>query len=118
MPPSVPVSDRPAGPAGASRALRPYRVLAYVTGVLLLLLVLVAMPLKYLADEPEMVRIVGVTHGWVYMAYVVAALVLAYQLRWSLLRTLLVVVAGTVPLASFVAERKVVADARARRQVG
>ena len=113
----MPASDRPATPGQASRALGIYRVFAYVTGVLLVVLVLVAMPLKYLADEPEMVHVVGVTHGWVYMGYVVAAVVLAYQLRWSLLRTLLVVVAGTVPLASFVAERKVAADARARQHV-
>lgn len=88
-----------------------YRVMAYVTGVLLLVLVLVAMPMKYVGDDGTLVSIVGIAHGWLYMLYVVSAGVLAYKARWSLLKSLLVVLAGTVPFASFVAERRVVRDA-------
>ena len=51
-------------------------------------------------------------HGWLYMLYVVAAFQLAYQLRWKVLKTVLVLLAGTVPFMSFVAERGVVADLR------
>jgi integral membrane protein len=96
-------------------ALLRYRVMAWVTGVLLLVLVFVAMPLKYIGDDDRLVRIVGVTHGWMYMVYIVTALILAYQARWRPGRTLLVLLAGTVPFASFVAERKVVAAARRER---
>ena len=117
----MPSADRSAQPAAdpaerprADGPLKAYRVMAYVTGVLLLVLLLVAMPLKYLADSPELVRVVGVAHGWLYMAYVVAALVLAYRLRWTPVRTLLVVLAGTVPFASFVAERRVAANPTGR----
>jgi integral membrane protein len=84
-------------------ALTRYRVMAWVTGVLLLVLVFVAMPLKY---------IVGVAHGWLYMVYLVAAFWLAYQRRWSHKKTILVLLAGTVPFMSFVAERRVVRDER------
>jgi integral membrane protein len=49
------------------------------------------------------------------MVYVVTALVLAYQARWRPGWTLLVLLAGTVPFASFVAERKVVAAVRRER---
>jgi integral membrane protein len=90
--------------------LQRYRVMAYVTGVLLLVLVLVAMPLKYLGDEEALVSVVGVAHGWVYLVYVLAAGVIAYRARWGLGRSLLVVLAGTVPFASFVAERRVVRE--------
>ena len=97
-------------------ALTRFRVMAWVTGLMLLILVFVAMPMKYIGDDDSLVRFVGVAHGWLYIAYLITALTLAYQARWRPLRTLLVLLAGTVPFASFVAERKVVAIARRERQ--
>ena len=97
-------------------ALTRFRVMAWVTGVMLLILVFVAMPVKYIGDDDSLVRIVGVAHGWLYIAYIITVLTLAYQGRWRPLRTLLVLLAGTVPFASFVAERKGVAIARRERQ--
>ena len=87
-------------------ALTRYRVLAYVVGVLLLLLVVVAMPLKYLADRPSLVAIVGPLHGFCYMVYLVVAFDLAVRARWGFLRTAGLLLAGTIPVMSFVAERK------------
>jgi integral membrane protein len=95
-----------------SGALVRYRVMAYVTGVLLVVLLFLAMPLKYIGDDDSLVRVVGVAHGWLYMAYVITALQLALQARWSLVKTVLVALAGTIPFASFFAERRVVRDLR------
>ena len=92
-------------------ALMRFRVMAWVTGVMLLVLVFVAMPMKYFGDDESLVSVVGVAHGWLYLVYLLTALTLAYQARWRPLRAILVLLAGTVPFASFVAERKVVADA-------
>jgi integral membrane protein len=97
-------------------ALTRFRVMAWVTGVMLLVLVFVAMPMKYIGDDDSLVRIVGVAHGWLYIVYIITVLTLAYQARWRPVRTLLVPLAGPVPFASFVAERKVVAIARRERQ--
>jgi integral membrane protein len=94
-------------------ALTRYRVVAYVVGVLLLILALVAMPLKYIADEPALVAIVGPIHGFVYMVYLVVAFHLAVLARWRWSYTILVLLAGTVPFLSFVAERKVTRRVRA-----
>jgi integral membrane protein len=91
-------------------ALLFYRVLAYVVGVGLLVLVLVAMPLKYLADSPALVAVVGPLHGFLYMVYLVAAVNLAFRARWSPVKTVLVMLAGTIPFVSFVAERRVTAE--------
>jgi integral membrane protein len=84
-----------------------YRVMAYVTGVLLLLLVFVAIPVQIWGDDDTLVAILGTAHGYLYMLYLVTAFLLAYRLRWSLGRTLLLLLAGTVPFMSFVAERRV-----------
>jgi integral membrane protein len=93
-----------------------YRVLAYTVGVGLVILVLVAMPLKYFADSPTLVAIVGPLHGFLYMVYLVAAVNLAFRSRWSPVKTVLVMLAGTIPFLSFVAERKVTAEEDARAE--
>jgi integral membrane protein len=99
-------------------ALLFYRVLAYTVGVGLVILVLVAMPLKYFADAPTLVAIVGPLHGFLYMVYLAATVNLAFRSRWSPVKTVLVMLAGTIPFLSFVAERKVTAQERARAETG
>jgi integral membrane protein len=94
-------------------ALTRYRVIAYVVGVFLLILTLVAMPLKYFADSPTMVAIVGPIHGFLYMVYLVVAFDLSLRARWPLRYTVLILLAGTVPFLSFVAERSVTRRVRA-----
>jgi integral membrane protein len=78
--------------------------------------VLIAVPLKYLADSPTLVAIVGPLHGFLYMVYLVATVNLAFRARWSPVKTVLVMLAGTIPFVSFVAERKVTADEAVREE--
>lgn len=87
-------------------ALIRFRIIAYVVGVVLLVLVFVAMPVKYIGDDPSLVETVGPIHGFLYIVYLVLAFDLARRARWSLGRTVLILLAGTVPFLSFVAERK------------
>ncbi len=94
-------------------ALLAYRISAWVTGVGLLVLVVVAMPLKYIFGQPELTSVVGVTHGFLYMIYIVCTLLLAERCRWRPLDALLILIAGTIPVASFVAERRVTRRVRA-----
>jgi integral membrane protein len=82
-----------------------YRFMAYFTGVMLLLLC-VSIYLKYgppQNDKP--VEIFGAIHGYGYLVYLVTAADLAWRARWSLVKTVLVLLAGTIPFMSFVAER-------------
>jgi integral membrane protein len=88
-------------------ALIRYRVIAYVVGVVLIVLVLVGMPLKYLGNDPVVVETVGPAHGFLYMVYLVAAFDLGRRANWPLRRLILVMLAGTVPFLSFYAERVV-----------
>jgi integral membrane protein len=86
-------------------ALTRYRVMAWIVGILLVALVLVAVPIKYAADVDEPVTVLGTLHGWLYFIFFLTACDLAVRARWSLRDTVLTVVAGTVPLLSFFAER-------------
>ncbi|GAA4705082.1 DUF3817 domain-containing protein [Nocardioides conyzicola] len=97
-----------------------YRVLALVVGVLLAFCALVALPLKYLATEGsslqqfgESASIMWLFHGWLFMVYVVVAFFLARRARWSVAFTLLMLIAGLVPLLIFWVEHKVTQKVRA-----
>ena len=83
-----------------------YRTLAFVTGTLLILLVFVAIPIKWWGHNKTPVAIIGTAHGFIFMVYLVTALDLGVRLRWPWLKLGLIMLAGTIPFASFVAERR------------
>lgn len=93
-------------------AVTRYRVMAYVTGVWLLLLVLVAVPVKYIGHDPTLVGIVGPVHGILYIIYVLVTFDLSRRRHWALGYTVLVMLAGTIPFLSFVAERHITREIR------
>ncbi|HEU4543631.1 MAG TPA: DUF3817 domain-containing protein [Jiangellaceae bacterium] len=95
------------------RTLTTYRVLAYSTGVVLLLFC-AEMIAKY-GFGVDGLEWVAIVHGWVYMGYFMVTMYLGIQLRWTWRWLLPVLLAGTIPMMSFVAERKVVARVRAER---
>jgi integral membrane protein len=93
-------------------ALPFYRVMAYVTGVMLLVLC-AAIYVRYgPADDPAMSEVVSPIHGWLYVIYLVSVVLLVRQRQWTPGRIVLIALAGTVPFASFFAERYVVKHAQ------
>lgn len=96
-----------------------YRVLSPLVGVLLAFCSLVALPAKYLASDGsglqrfgEDASILWVAHGWVYMVYFLVAFLISRQARWTPRYSILVLVAGLVPLLIFWVERNVIAKLR------
>lgn len=85
--------------------------MAYIVGVVLLILT-VGMVLKYGFDEPIVVEAVGPMHGFLYVLYLITVIDLALKAKFSIVKTLLVMLAGTVPFLSFVAEHIVVRDVK------
>jgi len=100
-------------PRRVAGTLTRYRVMAYVVGVMLLILVLVAVPLRYAAGIPAVSKVVSPIHGFLYIVYLVAAFDLALKARWTAKGTVLVLLAGVVPFLSFWAERRVTSRVRA-----
>jgi integral membrane protein len=88
-------------------ALTRYRIIAWIVGVVLLVLVLVAVPIKYIGGNDSLVATVGPVHGFLFMVYVVLTFDLGRRAKWPLGRMVLVMLAGTIPFLSFWAERKV-----------
>lgn len=95
-------------------ALLRYRVMAYVTGVVLATSALVGLSFEPWAVGTTARAVLWTAHGYLYIVYVAAAFHLSVKARWSIVKTLLVLLAGTVPFMSFVAERRVSHD-EARR---
>lgn len=95
-------------------ALLRYRVMAWIVGVLLIVLVGIGVPLKYLAGNDVVVASVGTLHGWLYMILLITAYDLGRRVRWPWSRLLLIALGGTVPFMSFVAEHYATKDVRLR----
>ena len=86
-----------------------YRVLAYTTGVLLVLLCL-SMIAKYgldISGAADMTRVIAIAHGWLYVVYLVFAFDLGSKAKWPVGKQLWVLLAGTIPTAAFFVERKI-----------
>jgi integral membrane protein len=81
-----------------------YRVMAYVTGVVLVVLCFAGIPLQ-VAGHPAVANDVGVVHGILYIIYLVFAWLLARRLKLPTGPTVVMLLAGTVPVMTFIVER-------------
>ena len=81
-----------------------YRVMAYITGVVLIVLCFVGIPLQ-IAGHPAVANDVGVLHGILYIIYLVCAWILSRKLRLATKPTVLMLLAGTIPVMTFIVER-------------
>ncbi len=82
-----------------------------IEGISFLLLLCIAMPLKYLYGQPEMVRYVGSIHGILTIVYIYLLVSVTVQLKWSLKTAFLAFVASLVPLGMLYAEFKIFRNA-------
>lgn len=81
-----------------------YRVMAYVTGVVLVVLCFVGIPLQ-VAGHPTVANNVGVVHGILYIIYLVFAWILSRKLALATKPTVIMLLAGTIPIMTFIVER-------------
>lgn len=82
------------------------RLIGFLEGISLLLLLGVAMPLKYLAGQPTAVRYAGMAHGLLFVLYVLLLIQVAIERRWSFGKVSLALLASVVPFGTFWAERR------------
>jgi integral membrane protein len=82
-----------------------YRVMAYLTGVLIIVVIFVGIPLQVAAHNTFIVNYIGTVHGWLYIIYVIFAYILARKLKMRVGPTILLLLAGTIPVVTFIVER-------------
>ena len=94
-----------------SGAIKRYRVMALAAGVMSLLLWFVEIPVAYLFNHEDWkaaVAWIPFVHGWVYAVYVLVAIQFSVKARWPMKKIIWLILAGTLPIASIAAERRVV----------
>jgi integral membrane protein len=78
------------------------RLAGITEGISFLLLLFVAMPLKYFANLPEGVKITGWIHGLLFILYILALVNVKFTQGWSFMRTLIALVASLIPFGTFI----------------
>ena len=83
-----------------------FRYIGWLEGASYLILLLIAMPLKYVWGEPGMVRVVGMAHGILFLAYIGTAFAMYDKHNWSIKKLVWAVIASFLPFGPFVFEAR------------
>lgn len=107
-------------PTALSTALGRFRVVSLIEGLSYALLVFIAMPLKYGLDQPEMVRVIGMVHGLLFVAFCIALWLAWRERRWSVGQAAALFGASLVPLGALWIERRCGREAQqtSQKQLG
>ena len=89
-----------------NQQIRIFKWVSIFEGISFLLLLLIAMPLKYVWDQPQMVEIVGMLHGILFVAYIIGAVYMYKLLDWNLKTLFIVGSCSVLPFGPFYAEKK------------
>jgi integral membrane protein len=87
------------------KRIRNLRWVAMAEGISFLVLLLIAMPLKYYLGWPLGVKVVGWAHGLLFMMYIAAVFAAAKAMKWNWLSILIPLAASVIPLATFFLDR-------------
>ncbi len=90
--------------------LKLFRVIGLAEGTSFLVLVLIAMPAKYLLDQPLLVKYVGWAHGLLFVAYVATAFYTFMALNWKFIQFIKACIAAVVPFGPFVYDRIILSE--------
>ncbi len=86
--------------------LKFFKLIALLEGTSLLLLLGFAMPMKYFFQEPIFVKIIGMAHGLLFIAYLILAVMQKIAFNWSLKTLAIVSIASVLPFGTFYVDKK------------
>jgi integral membrane protein len=87
-----------------------FRIVAFLEGVSFLILLFIAMPLKYFMGQPLAVKHVGMAHGVLFIMYLFALAHVMYDLKWSIGKGLIALGASFLPFGTFVMDAKMLKE--------
>ena len=87
-------------------SLNGLRLLALLEGISYLVLLGIAMPLKYYYDKPNAVKIVGMAHGILFVLYCINLLIVHVKFKWNIGKTIAAFIASLIPFGTFYADKK------------
>ncbi len=86
--------------------LKIFRIIAFLEGLSYVLLLFIAVPIKYLNNDPSYVKMLGMPHGLLFMGYIALAIVLRTDNQWINNNFFMVLMASVIPFGIFVVEKK------------
>ncbi len=82
-----------------------FRLVALLEGVSYILLLFIATPIKYLAEDPQYVKLLGMPHGILFIAYIAFAFVFKKDFSWNNKQFIIVLLASIIPFGTFYVDR-------------
>ena len=88
-----------------------FRIVALLEGISYILLLFIASPIKWLANDPQYVKLLGMPHGILFIAYVCLAFTLRKEFKWNTKEFLIVLIASIIPFGTFYIDKKYLKNA-------
>ncbi|MBP8792739.1 MAG: DUF3817 domain-containing protein [Lutibacter sp.] len=82
-----------------------FRSIAFLEGVSYLLLLFIAVPIKYIAGDETYVKLLGMPHGFLFIGYIIAAFLFRADFKWNTKTFIIVLVASILPFGTFYVDR-------------
>lgn len=82
-------------------SLNIFRTVALLEGISYILLLFIATPIKYLVGDPQYVKLLGMPHGLLFVAYIALAIMFKKEFNWNTKQFLMVLVASIIPFGTF-----------------
>ena len=86
--------------------LKTFKIVALLEGISFIIMMLVGMPLKYIGGNDILIKKLGMPHGILFMAYVVIAILIYSQMKWTIKDLLIVLACSLIPFGTFWMEKK------------
>ena len=83
-----------------------FRVVSFLEGTSYLLLLFVAVPIKYLMNDPQYIKLLGMPHGLLFVGYLVGAFLLKSEMKWSIKNFSVILLASILPFGTFYVDKK------------
>ena len=82
------------------------RLVAFLEGVSYILLLFIAVPIKYLLNDPTYVKLLGMPHGILFISYIILSVIGKNNFKWSYLEFFIVSAASLIPFGTFYVDKK------------
>ena len=83
-----------------------FRIVSFLEGASYLLLLFVATPIKYMLEDPQYVKLLGMPHGLLFVAYIILAYLIKDQMQWNGKALGIVLLASIIPFGTFYVDKK------------
>tara|TARA_B000000565_G_scaffold247294_1_gene216627 strand:+ start:291 stop:575 length:285 start_codon:yes stop_codon:yes gene_type:complete len=83
-----------------------FRKVALLEGLSYIILLFIGVPLKYLFNNVWLVKLLGMPHGILFIAYIIFSLILYKKMKWSNLDFIIILSASLIPFGTFYIDRK------------